>query len=236
MLNEIKSIHICIIFLIVLLLAPSLLAQEFIAKEVKGDVKYRTGTSENWIELEEGTVLRTDDFVITGSKSTLQIKGSGSVINFAEFSAVSVASIKTMSTDELLLALAMEDMINAPKPNGKNNSSSTAVYGNKEEQGRNPEVKADDFGLKRLNGAMQLAKNGFKESSVVFARETFRKYPDSKQIPAYRIYFADILYEKGLYEEALGEYLDIARLDLSKEEKSKVESQTQNINKILLNN
>jgi hypothetical protein len=141
-----------------------------------------------------------------------------------------------MSTDELLLALAMEDMINAPRTNGKNKSSSTATYGDKEGQGKNLAVKTDDFGIKRLNGAMQLAKNGLKESSVVFAKETYRKYPDSIQIPSYRIFFADILFEKGLYEEALGEYLDIAKLDLSKEEKSKVESQTQSINKILLNN
>lgn len=224
------------IFFIVLSLVPSLIAQEFIAKDVKGDAKFRTGTSENWIELEDGKVLHSNDFVITGSKSSVQIKGSESIINLEEFTAVSIASIKTMSTDDLLLALAMEDMINAPKPNGKNNSSSTAVYGNKEGQSKNPDLKADDFGIKRLNGAMQLAKNGFKESSIVFAKETYRKYPESKQIPSYRIYFADILYEKGLYEEALREYQDIAKLDLSKEEKSKVESQTQSINKILLNN
>jgi len=224
------------IFFIALLIIPSLLAQEFIAEDVKGDVKFRTGTSENWIELEDGKVLHSNDFVITGLKSSVQIKGSESIINLEEFTAVSISSIKTMSTDDLLLALAMEDMINAPKPNGKNNSSSTAVYGNKEGQSKNPDLKADDFGIKRLNGAMQLAKNGFKESSIVFAKETYRKYPESKQIPSYRIYFADILYEKGLYEEALREYQDIAKLDLSKEEKSKVESQSQSINKILLNN
>jgi hypothetical protein len=31
-----------------------------------------------------------------------------------------------------LLALAMEDMIDAPKTSGKGNSDNTAVYGNKE--------------------------------------------------------------------------------------------------------
>ena len=224
------------IFIIALLLIPSIIAQEFKAADVKGDVKYRSGTSEEWVEVKEGAALRSDDFVITGAKSSVLIKGSKNIINLEEFTAVSISSIKTMSTDDLLLALAMEDMINAPKPNGKNNSSNTAVYGNKEGQSKNPELKADDFGIKRLNGAVQLAKSGFKESSVVFAKETYRKYPDSKQIPSYRIYFADILYEKGLYEEALGDYLDIAKLDLSKEEKSKVESQIQSINKILLNN
>jgi len=236
MLNEMKFFYVGKTFLILLLLVPSLIAQDFITTNVKGNVKYRSGTSEVWLEVREGTVLHSNDFVITGSKSSIQIKGSENIINLAEYSAVSIASIKTMSTDELLLALAMEDMINAPKPNGKNNSSNTAVYGNKEGQNKNPEMKPDDFGIKRLNGAMQIAKNGYKESSVVFAKETYRKYPDSKQIPSYRIFFADILYEKGLYEEALGEYLDIAKLELNKEEKAKVKSQTQSINKILLNN
>jgi len=223
-------------FLILLLAVPLIVAQDFTVTEANGDVKYRTGTSEEWLEVREGTVFRSDDFVTTEAKSSVRIKSSKNIINLQELTAVSISSIKAMSTDELLLALAMEDMINAPKPNGKNNSSNTAVYGNKEGQNKNPEMKADNFGIKRLNGAMQLAKNGFKESSVVFAKETYRKYPDTKQISSYRIFFADILYEKGLYEEALGEYLDIAKLQLNKEDKFKVESQTQNINKILLNN
>jgi len=222
-------------FLVLLFFVPSLIAQEFKAINIRGDVKYRAGTSEVWAEVKEGTALHLDDFISTGEKSSVQIKESGNIISIGELSAVSVASIKKMSTDELLLALAMEDMINAPKTNSKNNSSSTAVYGDKEGQGKNLTVKTDDFGIRRLNGAMQLAKNGLKESSVVFAKETYRKYPNSKQFPSYRIFFADILYEKGLYEEALGEYLDIAKLDLSKEEKAKVESQTKSISKILLN-
>ena len=233
--GKVKSLHAGKPFLILLLLVPSLIAQDFKAINVKGTVQYRSGTSEVWAEIKEGSVLHSDDFVSTGSKSSLQIKGTEKIINIGEFTAVSVSSIKKMSTDDLLLALAMEDMINAPKTNGKNQSSSTATYGDDEGKNKNPEVKTDDFGIKRLNGAMQLAKNGFKESSVVFAKETYRKYPDSKQIPSYRIYFADILYDKGLYEEALGEYIDIAKLDLNKEEKAKVESQTQSINKILLN-
>ena len=224
------------ILLMLILFIPALLAQEFKAFNVKGEVKYRTGTSETWSELKEGYQLKQNDFVSTGEKSSVQIKGSDKVFNLSELSAISLSSIKKMSTDELLLALAMENMINAPKTNGKNNSSSTAVYGNKEGQEKNIEVKADDFGLTRLNGAIQLAKNGFKESSVVYAKETYRKYPDSKRITSYRIFFADILYEKGLYEEALGDYLDIAKLELSKEEKLKVNSQIQSINKILLNN
>ena len=226
------------ILLTVLLFISTVTAQQFKVTDVKGNVIYRTGTSESWIELKNGAVLNSDDFISTGEKSSVQLKETGSdiIITISDLSAVSISSIKKMSTDELLLALAMEDMINAPKTNGKGNSGSTAVYGDKQGKGKNTELETDDFGIRRLNGAMQLASNGLVESSVVFAKETYRKYPETRQEASYRIFFADILYEKGLYEEALGEYLDIQKLELSKDQITNVESHINSINKILLNN
>jgi len=226
------------ILLTVLLFISTVTAQQFKVTDVKGNVIYRTGTSESWIELKNGAVLNSDDFISTGEKSSVQLKeiGSDITITISELSAVSISSIKKMSTDELLLALAMEDMINAPKTNGKGNSGSTAVYGDKQGKGKNTELETDDFGIRRLNGAMQLASNGLVESSVVFAKETYRKYPETRQEASYRIFFADILYEKGLYEEALGEYLDIQKLELSKDQITNVESHINSLNKILLNN
>jgi hypothetical protein len=212
-----------------------LFAQEYKAINIKGDVKYQSGTSEEWFELKEGTRINANAFVYTGEKSAVKLSGSDKSVFLNELSALNVSSIKNMSTDELLLALAMEDMINAPKTNGKVSSNNTATYGNKE---KNKVVKVtyDDFGIMRLNGAVQLAKSGLKESAVIFAKETYRKYPDTKKILKYRIFFADILNEKGLYEEALGEYFEIEKLDLTKEERTKVESEVNSINKILLNN
>lgn len=223
------------IILMLFLTAGALFAQEYKAVNIKGDVKYRTGTSEDWFELKEGSTISTDDFVSTGEKSSVKLIGPNSSVVLNEMAALSVVSIKKMSTDELLLALAMEDMINAPKMNGKSTSSNTATYGNKEDN-KVVNAASDNFGVMRLNGAEQLANSGLKESSVVFAKETYRKYPDIRQIPHYRIFFADILYEKGLYEEALGEYFEIEKLQLTKEEKTKVESHVDAINKILLNN
>lgn len=236
MFNEIKSRFIIKIFLVSILFLSSVIAQQFSAVNIKGDVKYRTATSENWNVLKDGFSLEPTDFVTTGEKSSVQIKRAEQMFNLGELSAVALSSIKPMSTDELLLALAMEDMINAPKTNGKNNSSNTAVYGDKEEEGKNLDLKENNFGVKRLNGAVQLAKSGFKESSIVFAKETYRKYPDSKQIPSFRIFFADLLYEKELYEEALREYMEISKLELTGEEKKWVSNKINSINKILLNN
>jgi hypothetical protein len=236
MLNDLKSLNVGKTILILLLLINSLSAQEFKVVRVNGDVKYRSGTSEVWTEVKAGGILKTNDFISTGKNSSIQIKETENVISIGELSAVSISSIKKMTTDELLLALAMEDMINAPKTNGKGNSSNTAVYGDKQGTGKSDELKADDFGIRRLNGAMQLSDNGLMESSVVFAKETYRKYPETKQVASYRIFFANVLYEKGLYEEALGEYLDIQKLELSKDQSTKVESQISSINKKLLNN
>jgi len=223
------------ILIILLVLAASLTAQEYKAVNIKGDVKYQSGTSEEWFDLKEGTTINNNAFVSTGEKSSVKLNGKDKSVVLNEISALPVSSIKNMSTDELLLALAMEDMINAPKTNGKGSSNNTATYGNKED---NKVVKptTDDFGIMRMNGAVQLTKSGLKESAVIFAKETYRKYPDTKQLANYRIFFADILYDKGLYEEALGEYFEIEKLELSKDERVKVESQVNSINKVLLNN
>ncbi len=112
--------------MILIFFIPSITAQEFKAVNVKGDVKYRSGTSEDWYKIKEGEILKSNDFISTAENSSVQIKGIGGVISIGELSAVSISSIKKMSTDELLLALAMEDMINAPKTNGKGNSGNTA--------------------------------------------------------------------------------------------------------------
>lgn len=235
MLNLVKSRYAGKTIIISLLMTAALFAQEYKVVKVNGSVQYQSGTSEDWLQVKEGTILKADDFLSTGEKSSVQIKSNETSFSLDEMSAMSVGSIKTMSTDELLLALAMEDMINAPKTKNRGNSDHTASYGEEENGKSDTEIEKDNFGVKRLNGAMQLAKNGLKESSVVFAKETYRKYPDSKLIPSSRIFFADILFEKGLYEEALSDYFEIEKLDLSKEQRAKVDSQVDSINKVLLN-
>lgn len=224
------------ILLILIIFSATVAAQQIKVIEVKGDVKYQSSTSEKWVEVKNGEALQPNGFVSTGKNSSVKIDDKESKITIGEMSAVSISSIKKMTTDELLLALAMEDMINAPPKNAIENSKSTATYGEKETTEKTNQSKSNDFGVKRLNGAVQLADNGFKESSVVFAKETYRKYPETKLIASYRIFFADVLYQKGLYEEALGDFLEIRNLELSDKQISEVDSRIDSINKILLNN
>jgi len=219
--------------LIILLFAGVISSQTFTVENVSGDVKYQNGSSETWSSLKAGTVLKDDAVISTGTNSSVLLKGNNVNFNLNGSSAVSVSSIKQMNIDELLLALAMEDMMNAPKEI-KKSSDNTAVYGTKE--GENSlQIITDDFGIKRLNGAVQLAENSLEESAVVAAKETYRKYPDTKNLASYRIYFANILYDKGLYEEALDEYVDIQKLNLTDKERTKVNKKTESIRMKLLN-
>jgi hypothetical protein len=214
--------------ILILLFAGSAFAQSFSVKNVSGDVKYQNGNSENWAALEDGSRVNDDAIIITSDNSFVELEGKDVSFKLNESSAVSVSSIKKMNIDDLLLALAMEDMMNAPKEIEKY-SDNTAVYGTEQGQENSLFIKSDNFGIKRLNGAVQLAQNQLEESAVVAARETYRKYPETKTISSYRIYFADILYEKGLYEEALDEYLDIQELQLSENERIEVSEKTESI-------
>jgi hypothetical protein len=77
-----------------------------------------------------------------------------------ESSALPLSNLKKMNADELLLALAMEQILNAPKSNNGNKSQSTAVYGTKIGQTTGDTSEKDNFnsfGIKRINGAVQLA-------------------------------------------------------------------------------
>ena len=236
MLNGMKFRYTGKFLILFFMVSTIVVAQSFKAANVTGQVRSQSGSEEGWSKVEEGSLFNTETVVATGRNSTVQLVGDDFNFILKENSAVSVASIKKLSLDELLLALAMEDLINAPKKNGNGSSDNTAVYGTEESSEDFPDLNSGPFGIKRLNGAIQLANTGLKESAVVFAKETFRKYPDTKSIPYYRIYFANVLYDKGLYEEALEEFNEIINLDLNEDQKKDVNTALGDIKKILLSN
>ncbi len=223
--------------IITLLLAAGIcFAQSSKIEKLKGEVKAQIGTSEKWIPVKNGDEIRNNAVLSTGKNSFVQIQNSNSQFTLYSYSALKLASIKKMSINDLILALAMEDMLNAPKKNEKTNSQNTAVYGAEINGIKSPMVESDDLGIKKLNGAVQLAENGFKESAVVVAKETFRKYPETKTMSKYRIYFADILFDLGLNEDAYDDFKYIQSLNLTNVEKTEVSSKLDILAKKLMNN
>lgn len=222
------------VFLFVVTISSLVFCQSFKVDKVTGTVK-ALDSNDNWTEVKEGTTLSSNSILVADKKSSVKISGEGMNFTLKESSAIPVSSIKKMTVDELLLALAMEDILNAPRKKGNDNGKSTAVYGSKEGGNESDITRPDDFGIKRINGAVQLAENGFKESAVVTAKETFRKYPSTKEMANYRIYFASLLYDFGLYDEAYDEFTSIKELKLSDKEKSNVEEKLSQLNKKLGN-
>ena len=63
------------IFILVLFLFTSAIsAQQFKVIDVKGDVKFQSGTSEAWSEVKNGEVLQMDGFISTGQNSSFRLK------------------------------------------------------------------------------------------------------------------------------------------------------------------
>jgi len=209
-----------------------LFAQTYKVEKVYGTVRALTNESDKWIEVKSGAELSPNTIISVEKNSSVKISNGNIAVTLKELSAITVSSIKQMNTEELLLALAMENVLNAPKKTNDNKSKSTAVYG-KNEMEKNILLANSEFGIKRLNGAMQLAENGLKESAIVAAKEVYRKYPDTKLLANYRIYFADILFEKNLLEESLDEYNDILKLQLTSEQKDKLTKRVEEIKKKL---
>lgn len=189
----------------------SLCAQEFQVSKVSGDVKVLRGTSEEWKSVEEGQTLLGSDLVQTGAHSFIQLNRDGAVFMLKGDAALGLGYIREVTLNELLLALATEEIRNIPTEEGSGGTRTTAVYGEDKSSNETADITASEFGRKKLNGARILAETGFQESALIVAAETYRKYPVTKTLVEQRLYFADILIALELFDEAFRELHDIQK-------------------------
>jgi len=218
------------IILALIFLSANLFAQNFTVEKVSGKVFVQKGTDESWIEVKSGENLTGNDLVVTDSKSYVQLNKDGNRFLIGSNSALGLSHIKKVSTNDLLLALAMEEIRNVPKIKNEGKAKSTAVYG-ADKSAKVPLVVSENkLGLKKINGAKLLAENGYEKSAVIVAKETYRKYPDTQRLIEDRIYFADILSNLGLYQEAAAEYANIENEPLNSTEKAELEKRIKEVN------
>lgn len=199
------------IFIILLIASINLSAQNFTVEKVSGKVQALRGTSEKFVDIKPGEKLNGNDLIITDEKSFIQLNKDGNKFMLQSNSALGLNYVKEISVNDLLLALAMEEIRRVPKTNGNGNTKNTAVYGEEIKPGTVMNISEDLMGIKKINGAKQLAENGYKESAVLVAKETYRKYPSTKNKVSDRIYFADLLVDLKLYSEAFEEFNEIKK-------------------------
>ena len=104
-------------------------AQSFELEKINGNVKLLTSKDNSWIDLKSKTTVTANTIISTDKRSSVRIKGSEVSFVLNESSAISVSYIKKMSIDDLLLALAMDNVLNKPRKNGKKKSEKTSTYG-----------------------------------------------------------------------------------------------------------
>ncbi|MDP3682523.1 MAG: hypothetical protein Q8S01_01190 [Ignavibacteria bacterium] len=203
------------IMIMTAILACSLFAQSYKIEKVQGTVKALIGNSEQWVDVKEGTMVSSSTVLMTDKNALIVLSGRGIKFTLKPSAALSVNSLKRMTIDELLLALAMEEILSTPAKKKDDKSINTAIYGTNESGTKTAAVPTNLLGDLKLNGARQLAENGFKETAILTAKETYRKYPDTKKNILTRIYFAEQMMQLSLFDEALTEYSQIQNLPLN---------------------
>jgi len=197
------------------ILACSLFAQSYKIEKVQGTVKALIGNSEQWVDVKEGTMVSSSTVLMTDKNALIVLSGRGIKFTLKPSAALSVNSLKRMTIDELLLALAMEEILSTPAKKKDDKSMNTAIYGTNESGTKTAAIPTNLLGDLKLNGARQLAENGFKETAILTAKETYRKYPETQKNILTRIYFAEQMMQLSLFDEALAEYSQIQNLPLS---------------------
>ena len=99
------------ILLILLIVTGFLSAQTFIVKTVKGDVKAQIGVSEKWHSVKKGEMLKSETTLMINKNSDVVLVFGDKKFKIKNSAIVSLKRVKKLTVDELLLALAMENLI-----------------------------------------------------------------------------------------------------------------------------
>ncbi len=90
-------------------------------------------------------------------------------------------------------------------------------------------INEEILGTKKLNGAKLLNEEGYVESAIVVSKEIFRNYPKIASNFNDRLYFADLLKDLELFQEASSEYGRIKKIQLTSEEKIVLEKRNEEV-------
>lgn len=222
--------------LILIITFLSINAQEFTIEKILGNAKFLRGISENWERLEIGQKLSNDDLILTESNSLVQLVKVDERFLLKEDAAIGLNYIKKISINDLILALTLDEIRNIPKIKKNSLAQNTAVYGSDVKEKTKLQITENILGEKKINGAKQLNENGYVESSIILAKEVFRNYPNTAENFEDRMYFADLLNDLELYQEALSEYQRIEKLSLITEQKNRLTKKYEEISLKLMDN
>jgi len=194
---------------------------------VEGDVFVRHGVEEEWVEASVGSTLRPEDSIKTGKNSSAVLRlNDDSIYRIPAEIIVDGADFRSMDREELLMRLAMEDMLSVPErmDDDRPVPRTTVLHGSP--RGRVAEDTEQinfETARFRINGARYLVEHDYRGTAVLKIRETLRLYPDG----AYRInammLAAESLETLILLEEAARYYRTILDEDIDADTRNRAE-------------
>ncbi len=214
-----------------------------VVTKLQGDVSVRHGVTEIWTHVAVGDVLRPDDTMKTGKKSSAMLvtrdgqtdNGAGKKIALPAEVVVDISDMRDLSQEELMLKLTMEK-VRSSSYQWKNEEmhipNATVVHGGD----RKPSAPLSEnelrFGIFQWNGTRVLFDNGFYSTCALRAMEVFRLYPTLGQNFDNRLLVADALEKANLRGEARSEYGIIAAMPgLSTDQQSVVSGRMNQLKK-----
>lgn len=191
---------------------------------VNGTVLKRHGIEENWTRVAVGDILKPEDSIESGLKSSAVILIDGSKkVTIPENIIIDVSDFRILSQEDVLLSLAMETIRSVPVRENTNNPEIpkvTTVHGlNKEELSREPKIPVE-VGYKQLNGTKVLYENGYLGTCILRTKDLTKMFPSLSAAIEAKLRSADALEKLGLKLEAFEEYTRIEKENLTSEQRS----------------
>ena len=219
----------CVVLMLLAIGCGASAGAEIRIVSLKGYVYARHNVQEEWVGVAAGDVLKPEDSMKLEKKSsaTILIDGVRKIV-VPESVILDLSDLRTLTQEELLLKLAMEDVRGIPnQPTGQPGDihipTTTTIHGENKTPSTMPEPNPAQTGALQLNGARLLFDQGFYATCVLKTKGIVRRYPDLSNVMDAHVMIADGLERMKLKGEALREYLNIPGSSLTAEQRSIVE-------------
>lgn len=195
-------------FLIVAIIALPLWATEgpITLERFEGDVQVRQGVAEKWSEIVPGLKLRPEDTIRTGRNAFAVLRRDDGVrYRIPPETIIDGADLRNIDREELLLLLALEDMLSVPDRINEDRpvSRTTVLHGSPRARMSEDVIEADPTAAQfRINGAKFLISQNYHGTAVLKIRETLRLFPGGEYRTGAMMIAAESFERMELFEEA----------------------------------
>jgi hypothetical protein len=224
-----------LVIVMVLFLIVGSLAAQLKVVSVKGDVSVRHGINEQWVAVAQGDVLKPEDSIRLAKKASATLLTENKTrLQIPEMTVLDLSDLRMLTQEELLLKLAMERVRVVPDKGRENDfhiPRTTTMHGANMGGNDAGVPQGVNTGVMQINGVKVLYNNGFYATSVLKAKEIFRLVPQTASMIDARLLVAGALEKMDVNAEALTEYTEIAKEQLSQSQRSVVEGKIAQLKK-----